>query len=196
MCRQEVEDLCTALESNSFLNDFSATHHPLTQKAAESFAKVLHNNRSLQSLSVGDSTFGDEGVRALAGGLSGIVHAHHYENEPFIVFFLEACIEVATRSQSCACTGNTTLQRLDLQNKGFGTAGATALQQAIAAGTGLDHLTLSKNKLGDDGIAAVAAAIPFVREVMIDYHLLIPGHSTCNRRPDVFLFDRRYYYHE
>jgi Ran GTPase-activating protein (RanGAP) involved in mRNA processing and transport len=63
------------------------------------------------------------------------------------------------------CAANTTLQRLDLHNKGFDAAGAEALKQAISAGTGLDHLTLSRNRLGDEGAAEIAAAIPFVREV-------------------------------
>lgn len=61
--------------------------------------------------------------------------------------------------------GNTGLQRLDLHSKGIDAPGVQALQQAIAAGTGLDHLSLSGNKLGDDGAAAVAPAIPFVHEV-------------------------------
>ena len=55
--------------------------------------------------------------------------------------------------------GNSTLQRLDLDGKGMGTAGATALAQHIDAETGLQHLILTGNSLGDDGAAAVAPAL-------------------------------------
>lgn len=74
-------------------------------------------------------------------------------------------------------SGNTGLQKLDLHSKGVGAPGVRALQQAIVAGTGLDHLTLSNNGLGDEGAAAVAAAIPFIREVTVSPFLYLPGTS-------------------
>lgn len=42
-----------------------------------------------------------------------------------------------------------------------------ALQEALVAGSGLDHLSLSGNSLGDEGAAAVAQAIPFIREALL-----------------------------
>jgi Ran GTPase-activating protein (RanGAP) involved in mRNA processing and transport len=74
-------------------------------------------------------------------------------------------------------SGNTGLQKLDLHSKGVGAPGVQALQQAIAAGSGLDHLTLSGNSLGDEGAAAVAPAIPFIREVKISSSLPLLGTS-------------------
>lgn len=35
------------------------------------------------------------------------------------------------------------------------------------AGSGIDHLSLSWNSLGDEGAAAVAQAIPFIREALL-----------------------------
>ncbi len=61
--------------------------------------------------------------------------------------------------------GNTALQRLDLEGKGVGTVGATALAQNIDADTGLQHLILTSNSMGDDGAAAVAPAIHKIAHV-------------------------------
>ena len=61
--------------------------------------------------------------------------------------------------------GNSKLQRLDLEGKGLGTAGATALAQHIDADTGLQHLILTGNSLGDDGAAAVAPALHNIARV-------------------------------
>ena len=61
--------------------------------------------------------------------------------------------------------GNSTLQRLDLEGKGLSTAGATALAQNIDADTGLQHLILAGNSLGDDGAAAVAPALHNIARV-------------------------------
>ena len=61
--------------------------------------------------------------------------------------------------------GNTALQRLDLEGKGLKTAGATALAQNIDADTGLQHLILTSNSLGDDGAAAVAPALHNIAHV-------------------------------
>ena len=63
------------------------------------------------------------------------------------------------------CAGNTALQRLDLESKGLKAAGATALAQNIDADTGLRHLILTSNSLGDDGAAAVAPALHNIAQV-------------------------------
>ena len=78
--------------------------------------------------------------------------------------------EQTCRAMSCATTeifvaGNTSLQRLDLESKGLGTAGATALAQNIDSDTGLRHLVLTSNSLGDDGAAAVAPALHNIEQV-------------------------------
>ena len=74
------------------------------------------------------------------------------------------------KAMSCAPTevfvvGNTSLQRLDLESKGLGTAGATALAQNIDADTHLRHLVLTSNSLGDDGATAVAPALHKIEQV-------------------------------
>lgn len=68
---QEVKDLCSALENNTTLNDFTATSHSLSVEDAEQFAGVLRSNKTLQSLSLGNSSFGNEALSALSGGLPG-----------------------------------------------------------------------------------------------------------------------------
>ena len=70
--------------------------------------------------------------------------------------------------------GNSTLQRLDLEGKGLGAAGATALAQQIDADTGLQHLILTGNSLGDDGAAAVAPALHNIARVTFHWHIILP----------------------
>ncbi|CAG9465392.1 unnamed protein product [Pedinophyceae sp. YPF-701] len=56
---------------------------------------------------------------------------------------------------------NATLKRLDLENKGVGPAGAAALAESPG---GLQELLLARNpRLGDDGVAALAASAALVR---------------------------------
>ena len=66
---------------------------------------------------------------------------------------------------SALSAGNTALQKLDLEGKGLEMAGATALAQNIDADTGLRHLILTSNSLGDDGAAAVAPALHNIAHV-------------------------------
>ncbi len=69
---QEVESFTAALAGNSTLQELTACHHPLSVNDAHCFAAALRNNGTLRSLSVGDSSFGDEAIAALAEGLSGL----------------------------------------------------------------------------------------------------------------------------
>ncbi len=180
---QEVKDLCSALENNTRLNDFTATSHSLSVEDAEQFAGVLRSNSTLQSLSLGTSSFGNEALSALSGGLSGVPGSspmvQHVNDLPACMCSLHAMPVMA--HDEWLQPGNTGLQKLDLHSKGVGAPGLRALQQAIAAGTGLDHLTLSGNSLGDEGAAAVAAAIPFIREVTVPSSLIeFDGHALLS----------------
>ncbi len=61
------------LKTSTTLEELTACHHPLSVDDARRFATALRNNSALRSLSVGDSSFGDEAVAALAEGLSGML---------------------------------------------------------------------------------------------------------------------------
>lgn len=71
--------------------------------------------------------------------------------------------------------GNRGLQKLDLHGKSIGASGVQALQEALVAGSGLDYLSLSGNSLGNEGAAAVAPAIPFIREALLSS----PSRMPC-----------------
>lgn len=89
---QEVQELCSALVSNTTLKELSAGSHSISAQDAEAFANVLRRNSALKALCLGNSSFGDEGVAALAEGLAG---------EPFgyPVNFLRASVAC----KLCAC---------------------------------------------------------------------------------------------
>lgn len=65
-------DLCSALESNTCLTELHAASHKVSVEDAEAFARMLRDNRGLQQLSLGDSSFGDDAMIALAAGLAGM----------------------------------------------------------------------------------------------------------------------------
>jgi hypothetical protein len=70
-CRvQDVAALCDALTSNTRLSELSCSCHPLSPGAAARFGAALAANGALRSVSVGDSSFGDAGLAAMAGGLA------------------------------------------------------------------------------------------------------------------------------
>ena len=52
--------LCEALSANTVLTDLSISSHGVPPPLAALFAGVLHTNRTLASLSLGNSTFADE----------------------------------------------------------------------------------------------------------------------------------------
>ena len=65
--------MTAALEGNTTLHELTACHHPLSVDDARCFAAALRSNNSLRSLSIGDASFGDEAIAALAEGLSGVL---------------------------------------------------------------------------------------------------------------------------
>lgn len=68
---QEVLELCNALEGNTTLAELSAGSHSISAQDAKAFAGVLRSNSALKSLCLGNSSFGDDGIAALAEGLAG-----------------------------------------------------------------------------------------------------------------------------
>lgn len=65
-----MDDLCSALATNTALTELSCSCHPLSPASAARFGDALAANGALRSVSIGDSSFGDDGVRALVTGLA------------------------------------------------------------------------------------------------------------------------------
>ena len=59
-----------------------------------------------------------------------------------------------------AALGDSKLERLSLWSTGFGDAGAAALAAGLRRSTTLIHLELGMQRIGPDGVAALAAALP------------------------------------
>lgn len=69
----DAEQICDALEANSFCEELLASGHALSNGTCERFAKMLRSNTSLESLSVGDSSLGDA-ASILFDGLAQNTH--------------------------------------------------------------------------------------------------------------------------
>lgn len=57
---QEASQLCQSLAQNTVLKELYASGHKMEPRTAESVAAMLRSNSTLESICVGDETFGDE----------------------------------------------------------------------------------------------------------------------------------------
>eukprot|EP00746_Dinoflagellata_sp_MGD_P166870 gnl/MRDRNA2_/MRDRNA2_97054_c0_seq1.p1 gnl/MRDRNA2_/MRDRNA2_97054_c0~~gnl/MRDRNA2_/MRDRNA2_97054_c0_seq1.p1 ORF type:complete len:624 (+),score=116.51 gnl/MRDRNA2_/MRDRNA2_97054_c0_seq1:107-1978(+) len=55
----DARDICDALEVNSVCRELIASGHPLSEESCERLARMLNTNKTLQTLSVGESSLGD-----------------------------------------------------------------------------------------------------------------------------------------
>jgi Ran GTPase-activating protein (RanGAP) involved in mRNA processing and transport len=55
----DARDICDALEVNSCCRELIASGHPLSEESCKRLARMLHTNKTLQMLSVGESSLGD-----------------------------------------------------------------------------------------------------------------------------------------
>lgn len=124
----DAQKLAGAIAGNAQLEELYLSGHKLGAPALDAFADCLAQNAALKHICVGHDSFGDDGVRALCGGL--------------------------------ASNPRSALQVWDLEYKGVTSAGAAALGDLLArSSTPLSTLTLSRNKIGDDGVKSLAAGL-------------------------------------
>lgn len=55
----DAREICKALEYNSVCSELIASGHPLSVESCERLARVLRTNKTLQTLSIGESSLGD-----------------------------------------------------------------------------------------------------------------------------------------
>jgi hypothetical protein len=78
---QDVAGLCDALRTNTALTELSCSCHPVPPPAAARFGAALAANGALRSVSIGDSSLGDAGLAAMAGGLAANTGLTHLDCE-------------------------------------------------------------------------------------------------------------------
>jgi hypothetical protein len=57
---QGVQSLCSALRENQHLTELTCSSHSISRSAAAAFGDMLATNTSLRTISIGNSTLGDE----------------------------------------------------------------------------------------------------------------------------------------
>jgi hypothetical protein len=57
---KDVNLLSEALEQNNVLQELICSSHPMSQEAAARLGAAIEKNTTLQRISIGDSTFGDQ----------------------------------------------------------------------------------------------------------------------------------------
>ncbi|EIE26490.1 RNI-like protein [Coccomyxa subellipsoidea C-169] len=154
---QEVKDLCSALENNTRLNDFTATSHSLSVEDAEQFAGVLRSNSTLQSLSLGTSSFGNEALSALSGGLSGNTGLQKLD------LHSKGVGAPGLRALQQAIAAGTGLDHLTLSGNSLGDEGAAAVAAAIPF---IREVDLHDCEIGASGARSFAAAFEDARDAL------------------------------
>ena len=66
----EAAEVCDALRSNTALREFYASGHAMDVDTAGKFSDMLAVNETIESICIGDASFGDDGVAALARGIA------------------------------------------------------------------------------------------------------------------------------
>ena len=163
--------LADALHHNSALQSLVLSNNMITDDGAVALAEALLENQSLQSLYVyGNDGIGDratgEFVEALTQnssinkvGLPGrckeyAIKCPNYYQIHTKLSFIEGAVALADSLQH-----NSTLQSLDLSNKGIDVEKAVALADSLQHNSTLQSLDLSNNSIGDKGAVVLADAL-------------------------------------
>ncbi|CAL8466795.1 g6331 [Coccomyxa elongata] len=154
---EEVKELCSALENNTTLNDFTAISHSLSVEDAHQFAGVLRTNNTLQSLSLGNSSFGNEALSALSGGLSGNrgLQKLDLHGKSFGASGVQALQE--------ALVAGSGLDHLSLSGNSLGDEGAAAVAQAIPF---IREVDLHDCEIGASGAMSLATALEHAKDAV------------------------------
>lgn len=97
---QDAVDLCQALKTNTCLSELSCSSHKLSAATAAAIADMLAANGTLQSLSIGDSAFGDEELEQICKvyGCFKFVQCTLFDAE----HFCSTCRLIALVAEPCA----------------------------------------------------------------------------------------------
>jgi Ran GTPase-activating protein (RanGAP) involved in mRNA processing and transport len=178
----EASALCNqALATNTTLRHFLASGHKLSESGATCFAEALRKNKTLETIDIGDSTFGDDGLRGLClynlnttlrvlnlefkglGARSGDIFKRTLPLTNLVELNLSRndLDDETIKQLSAGITSNVakSLLKLDLRKNSFGPEGFTALCLALR-NSNVKTLRISDNsKLGPKSMESVCSSM-------------------------------------
>lgn len=147
---EDAMKLCDALIKNTVLVDLNITSHPINPCMATAFGNALACNSTLHTLSLGNTNFGDDGLKALAPGLAANKSLKHLDLEQKGIT-QAGCSHLATALSATLCT-------LTLSNNAIGDAGLDELFQCPKEYS-IEHLYLKNCSLEGKNLAKTLTSL-------------------------------------
>ena len=193
-----AQHICRSLQLSSKLTHLHLDHNPFGPAPAKQIAQAVLDVNMLQHLSIACTELGDRGVEALAAVLGENGTLRHLDISG------NGITDEGAALLGSALTVNSSLRILKFHSNLIGAAGIeiifSALEEnkslvyldanscvisnepafgnavnALAQNTSLNKLDISYNRLGDDGVASVVAAVSNTTSSV--FHLVIAGNS-------------------
>ncbi|KAF6260206.1 hypothetical protein COO60DRAFT_916077 [Scenedesmus sp. NREL 46B-D3] len=147
----DVAQLSSALQDNTVLQELICCSHAISSEAAARLGAMLQQNRQLQHISIGNSSFGDEALSALvSGGLQ--------QNKSLVSWDLEhkGLSQASGASIAQVLQQHSTLQHVQLSRNSLTDAGLQRL--CAVAWAKLTQLQLAACELTHQGVLSLADA--------------------------------------
>ena len=175
-----IAHIATALQTNTTtMTTLNISNCSISDVGAESLARALAVNRSIQELDIRSNEIGDNGIAHIATALQknttmrtldiSNCSISDVEADSLASFvnislqYLNICNnEIGDNGIACIATAlqtNTTMRTLDIYNCSISDEGAESLARALAVNRSLQELDISSNEIGDNGIAHIATAL-------------------------------------
>jgi len=158
---QDLEALCTALETNKTVKKLHLAHHEeLPEDFYLPFSKMLAVNTALESLELEEDTVGDDCVLSLVSGLAN----NRTLKELVLKRDNDAAVSISSRGvcylAAWLAAKGCVLERLNLNGHvGIGNAGAVLLGTMLQTHSSLIALELDHVGMSDVGASELAAGL-------------------------------------
>lgn len=146
----EAAEVCDALRSNTALREFYASGHAMDVDTAGKFSDMLAVNKTIESICIGDASFGDDGVAALARGIasSASLRAVDLENK--------GMGDEGATALGAALAKSKVIELNVSRNDALTDAGLAAVCLGAAAGRTVTSLRVAGLSVGPKSVAAVS----------------------------------------
>ncbi|CAE7478866.1 NLRC3 [Symbiodinium necroappetens] len=149
MAATTLEVALTRLEESS---EVDVSYQGVDDAGVARLAEALTNNKTIVDVYLDDNNITDIGVQRVAT----LIQSSRTLRQ--VSFYHNKVTDIGVQSLSKALLGST-LNLLDLRDNRVSDAGATALAEALEAGSQLRFLLLKDNEITDGGAQRLAAAV-------------------------------------
>ena len=172
--------ICTALKKNTTLKTLNFACCGISALVAESLARALEVNSSLEELDISYNNIGDKGIGHIATALLTNTCSLKILNISNCVFYMGSNDMNGRVEFFTALQKNTTLKALNFAHCGIMDLVAESLARALDVNGSLQELNIINNNISDNGIAHIAKALEknntlkVLHVGMEEYHKFVP----------------------